>query len=50
MNTTRYKIENMAAEYISQIDFEETDFLNNRSILRVYLVTYSQVDEEVDEV
>ena len=36
----------MAAEYISQRDFQDTGFLNKRCIRKVYLVTYSQVDEE----
>ena len=35
----------MAAEYISQSDFEDTESLNNHCIRKVYLVTYSQVDE-----
>ena len=36
----------MAAEYISQHDFQDTDSLNKRCIRKVYLVTYSQVNEE----
>ena len=36
----------MAAEYISQSDFQDTDSLNKRCTRKVYLVTYSQVDEE----
>ena len=36
----------MAAEYISQCDFQVTDSLNKSCIHKVYLVTYSQVDEE----
>ena len=36
----------MAAEYISQRDFQDTDSLNKSCIHKVYLVTYSQVDKE----
>ena len=36
----------MTAEYISQSDFQDNDFLNKRCTRKVYLVTYSQVDEE----
>ena len=36
----------MAAEYISQSDFQDTDSLNKRCIRKLYLVTYSQVDKE----
>ena len=36
----------MAAEYISQYDFQDTDSLNKRCLRKVYLVTYSQVGEE----
>ena len=36
----------MAAEYISQSDFQDTDSLNKRCIHKVYLVTYSQVGKE----
>ena len=36
----------MAAEYISQSDFEDTDSLNKLCIRKVYLVTYIQVDGE----
>ena len=36
----------MAAEYISQSDFQDTDSLNKRCTRKVYLVTYSQVDEK----
>ena len=39
-------MENMAAEYISQRDFQDTDSLNKSCIHKVYLVTYSQVDKE----
>ena len=36
----------MTAEYISQSDFQDNDFLNKRCTRKVYLVTYSQVDME----
>ena len=36
----------MAAEYITQHDFQDTDSLNKRCIRKVYLVTYSQADKE----
>ena len=36
----------MTAAYISQSDFEDTDSLNKHSIHKVYLVTYSQVEDE----
>ena len=36
----------MAAEYISQSDFQDTDSLNKGCFCKVYLVTYSQVDKE----
>ena len=36
----------MAAEYISQRDFQDSDSLNKRCVCKVYLVIYSQVDEE----
>ena len=41
----------MAAEYISQSDFQDTDSLNKRCIHKVYLVTFlvtfpSQVGKE----
>ena len=36
----------MAAEYISQRDFQDIDSLSKCCICKVYLVTYSQVDEE----
>ena len=35
----------MASEYISQSDFKDTDSLNKRCICKLYLVTFSQVDE-----
>ena len=36
----------MAAEYIGQRDFQDTDSLNKCCICKVYLVTYSQVDSK----
>ena len=36
----------MAAEYISQCDFQVTDSSNKCCIRKVYVVTCSQVDEE----
>ena len=35
----------MAAEYISQSDFQDTDSLGKRFICKVYLVTYNRVNK-----
>ena len=36
----------MAAEYISQSNFQDTNSLNKRCICKMYPVTYSEVDQE----